>query len=90
MNTIQQIRNIVAFNREQLGLGTTLKMILNGGYKFATRNEKTIERSFMRVQEDEQLVAKTERRVKDEFQVVSIGIAITFFIIGVAVGKFLI
>lgn len=90
MNTIQQIRNIIAINREYFGKETTLKELITGDYLFSTDNKKTIERSFQRVKEDEQLVAKTERRIKDEFQVVSIGIAITFFIIGVAVGKFLI
>ena len=88
--TLQQIRDIIQTNKEVLGLDTTLQMILHGGYKLSTENQDTIARTFREVQDELRLVSETERRVKDEFHAVAVAIAITFLVIGMAIGYFLI
>ena len=87
--TIQQIRDIMKCNKEVLGIETTKEMIMSGYYKFPTNKAKTIERTFYEVQEELRIANETENRIKDEFYYVSIMIALTFLVIGVTIGKFM-
>lgn len=87
--TPQQIRDIIKCNREVLGIETTKDMIINGHYVFLTDNVETIERAYYAVRKELMDAEETERRIKYEFRGIAIAIAITFFVIGMAVGGFL-